>query len=191
MEQPIHNIAFIDGQNLRLGTTKCGICSKEKNIDFKDITYKDCSCGKAWMVDMFKFRDYLKDNYNVTEAYYFLGFLNEDFQELYSELQKSGFIVVFREHSKGMTGTKKGNVDTDIVFEMMKTLIENNIFEKMILVSGDGDYKKTVDYLILKNKFERILFPNGRNASSLYNNLDNKFKLSIDRQTVRQFLEKE
>lgn len=89
-----------------------------------------------------------------------------------------------------MTGTKKGNVDTDIVFEMMKSLIENNNFNKMILVSGDGDYKKTVDYLITKDKFKRILFPNGRKASSLYNTLDNKFTLSLDRQTVRQFIEK-
>jgi uncharacterized LabA/DUF88 family protein len=185
-----NNLAFIDGQNLRLGTTKCENCSKLKNIDFKDMNFKDCSCDGAWVVDMFKLRKYLKENYNVTEAYYFLGFLNEDLQELYSELQKAGFIIIFREHSKGMTGSKKGNVDTDIVFEMMKNLIENTNFDKMVLVSGDGDYKKTVDYLITKNKFERILFPNGRKASSLYNYLDNKFTLSIDRQTVRKFLEK-
>lgn len=183
------NLAFIDGQNLRLGTTKCEDCARNKNIDFKEIGLKDCTCGKAWKVDMFKLRDYLLNNYSVNEAYYFLGFLNEDLQELYSELQKAGFIIIFREHSKGMTGTKKGNVDTDIVFEMMKNLIEHKNFNKMVLVSGDGDYKKTVDYLITKNKFERILFPNGRKSSSLYNNLDNKFKLSLDRQTVRQFLE--
>lgn len=185
-----NNLAFIDGQNLRLGTTKCENCSRNKNIDFKEISFADCSCGKAWRVDMFKLRDYLKNNYLVDEAYYFLGFLNEDLQELYLELQKAGFIIVFREHSKGMIGSKKGNVDTDIVFEMMKSLIENNNFNKMILVSGDGDYKKTVDYLIAKDKFERILFPNGRKASSLYNTLDNKFTLSLDRQTVRQFIEK-
>jgi uncharacterized LabA/DUF88 family protein len=106
------------------------------------------------------------------------------------ELQKAGFIIIFREHSKGMTGSKKGNVDTDIVFEMMKSLIENNNFNKMVLVSGDGDYKKTVDYVILKNKFERILFPNGKKSSSLYNTLDNKYTLSLDRSTVRQFIEK-
>jgi uncharacterized LabA/DUF88 family protein len=185
-----NNLAFIDGQNLHLGTTKCENCSRTKNIDFKEIKFEDCSCGKAWRVDMFKLREYLKTNYSVGEAYYFLGFLNEDLQELYLELQKAGFIIIFREHSKGMTGSKKGNVDTDIVFEMMKSLIENNNFNKMVLVSGDGDYKKTVDYVILKNKLERILFPNGRKASSLYNTLDNKFTLSLDRHTVRQFIEK-
>jgi hypothetical protein len=60
----------------------------------------------------------------------------------------------------------------------------------MVLVSGDGDYKKTVDYIISKGKFERILFPNGSKASSLYNNLDNMYKLSIDRYTVRPLIEK-
>ena len=185
-----NNLAFIDGQNLRLGTTKCEFCSRDKHIDFKEITISDCSCGRAWRVDMFKLRKYLQNNYNVGEAYYFLGFLNEDLQELYSELQKAGFIIVFREHSKGMIGNKKGNVDTDIVFEMMKSLIENKNFNKIVLVSGDGDYKKTVDYLITKNKFKRILFPNGKKSSSLYNSLDNRFTLSIDRHTVRQFIEK-
>lgn len=72
----------------------------------------------------------------------------------------------------------------------MKNLVENTDFDKTVLVSGDGDYKKLVDYLIEKDKFKRILFPNGDKASSLYNKLDNKFKLSIDRQTVRQFIEK-
>lgn len=55
-----NNLAFIDGQNLRLGTTKCENCSRNKNIDFKEISFADCSCGKAWRVDMFKLREYLK-----------------------------------------------------------------------------------------------------------------------------------
>ena len=38
--------------------------------------------------------------------------------------------------------TKKGNVDTDIVFEIMKNLIDNKRFDKVVIVSGDGDYKK-------------------------------------------------
>ena len=83
----------------------------------------------------------------------------------------------------------KGNVDTDIVFEAMKNLIENLELNKILLVSGDGDYKKTIDYLINKNKFLSILFPRGKYASSLYNTLDNKHNLSIDRQTVRKFFE--
>ncbi|MEI8230361.1 MAG: NYN domain-containing protein [Candidatus Peregrinibacteria bacterium] len=146
------NLAFIDGQNLHLGTTQNG-----------------------WKIDLKKFRIYLKDKYHVDEAYYFLGYVTEEQQDLYNNLQKSGFIVLFREHSSALKGTKKGNVDSDIVFEAMKVLLERQDFGKIMIVSGDGDYKKLVDYLIKRNVFGKILFPNKQFASSLYNKLGAEF----------------
>lgn len=145
------NYAFIDGQNLHLGTAEA-----------------------KWSVDYKKFRIYLRDKYKVQEAFYFFGYISEDQQELYNNLQRAGFIVIFKEHKEAFTGKKKGNVDTDVVFEMMKAIIDEK-FNKIILVSGDGDYKKVVDYLIKKDKFEKILFPNMKFASSLYKKLTNKF----------------
>lgn len=154
-----YNLGFIDGQNLHMGT----------QVD-------------NWKVDLFKFRTYLRDKYKVQEAYYFLGVLSEDNQNLYSDLQKAGFIVVFREHNQKMSGKKKGNVDTDIVFEMMKRMIdEQGKFSKIVLVSGDGDYVKTVNYLVSKDRFSAMLFPNGKFASSLYNKLDSSKKVSLNR----------
>lgn len=64
---------------------------------------------------------------------------------------------------------------------MMRNVIENPELDKILLVSGDGDYFRTVKYLIEKDKFLHILFPSGKTASSLYNNLDNKFKTSLNR----------
>ncbi len=69
------NIAFIDGQNLHLGT---------KKVD-----------GGAWVVDNIKFRRYLKEKYQIEEAYYFLGFVSDEEQDLYSSLQRAGFILSF------------------------------------------------------------------------------------------------
>lgn len=144
-----NNIAFIDGQNLHMGTS-----------------------SEGWSIDHKKFRVYLRDKYNVAEAYYFLGCVDDDNQNLYSSLQRAGFIVMFREHNSAMKGKKKGNVDTDIVFEMMKFLIDDpESFNKVVLVSGDGDYSKVVDYFIEKGRFEKILFPNREYASSLYKKL--------------------
>ncbi len=80
-----------------------------------------------------------------------------------------------KEHGKNQLSKKKGNVDADIVFEMMRNLVENQVYNKMILVSGDGDYKKVVEYLISKDKFEKILFPNQKFASSLYYNLGSEY----------------
>jgi uncharacterized LabA/DUF88 family protein len=146
------NLAFIDGQNLHLGT-------KEEN----------------WTINLGKFRVYLKDKYSVAEAYYFLGYVNNNNEDLYNEIQKAGFIVIFKEHHSQLLAKKKGNVDTDIVFEIMKNVVDNNQFEKIILVSGDGDYKKIVDYLIKKDRFKKILFPNKKFASSLYKKLGSEF----------------
>lgn len=160
------NQAYIDGQNLYLGTT-----------------------SKNWKIDLYKFRIYLKEKYNVREAYYFLGYLNEDNQDLYNDLQKAGFIVVFREHSQQMVGKKKGNVDTEIVFSIMRSIIEKENFEKIVLVSGDGDYKRLVDFLIKKERFEKILFPNLEFASSLYKKLGNKYFVNLERSDIRKDIE--
>lgn len=142
-----NNVAFIDGQNLYLGTTKS---------------------EKSWIVDLNKFRIYLNKKYKVEKAYYFLGCVNEEFQDLYDEIQEAGFILKFREHNTVMLGKKKGNVDSDIIFNVMKKLYRKEDFTKIILVSGDGDYKMLVDFLIEENKFKKILFPNKKFASSLY-----------------------
>jgi len=156
------NIAYIDGQNLHLGATL-----------------------NNWKVDHKKFRTYLKDKYHIEEAYYFLGYTAEEHQELYKNLQRAGFIVLFREHSSHLKANKKGNVDTDIVFEVMKALIERNDFNKVILVSGDGDYKKLVDYLAEKNRLKKILFPNRQFASSLYNRLAPEYFDHLDTAGIR------
>ncbi|MFA5009430.1 MAG: NYN domain-containing protein [Candidatus Paceibacterota bacterium] len=147
-DKPIeNNLAFIDGQNLYRGTT---------------LT------DPKWKVDLFKFRKYLTDKYAVQKAYYFLGFLDEENQSLYDKIQEAGFIVKFREHNSAMIGKKKGNVDSDIIFDIMKRIYRKEIFDKIVLVSGDGDYKMLVDFLIEENKFKKILFPNKNFASSLY-----------------------
>jgi len=157
-----NNIAFIDGQNLYLGTA-------EEN----------------WKIDYKRFRIYLRDKYNIKDAYYYFGYLSEPQQNLYNQLQKAGFIIVFKEHMGSFKTQKKGNVDTDIVFEMMKNVIETD-FDKIVLVSGDGDYKKTVDYLIQKNKFEKILFPNKKFASSLYKKMRSHFYVYLSNKDIKK-----
>ncbi|MFA5431693.1 MAG: NYN domain-containing protein [Candidatus Paceibacterota bacterium] len=141
------NLAFVDGQNLYMGT----MSDKPK-----------------WEIDLLKFRKYLTRKYNVQKAYYFLGFLDENHQNLYDKIQEAGFIIKFREHNSAMIGKKKGNVDSDIIFDVMKRMYKKELFDKLVLVSGDGDYKMLVDFLIEEGRFKKILFPNKEFASSLY-----------------------
>ena len=148
----MNNLAYIDGQNLFMGTTK-----------------RDPS----WVVDLSKLRVYLEKKYHVVKAYYYLGVVQngEKFESLYEKIQDAGFILVFREHNSAMLGTKKGNVDSDIIFSVMKRLYRKEEFDKVVLVSGDGDYKMLVDFLIEENKLEKVLFPKRKYASSLYKSI--------------------
>lgn len=144
-ERSVQNQAFIDGQNLHMNTKSNG-----------------------WRVDLARLRVYLKEKYQVERAYYFIGAADDNHQNLYKMIQESGFILMFRKHSLEMTGHKKGNVDTDIVFEVMRKLSDREDFGKVVLISGDGDYFKMVDYLISKNRLEKLLTPSYRSMSSLY-----------------------
>lgn len=160
MLKKANNFAFIDGQNLYMNTAK-----KETN---------------PWKIDLARFRIYLERKYSVDKAYYFLGYIQEINQELYEEIQKAGFILIFREHSPAMVGKKKGNVDSDIIFQVMKKLYKKEDFNKIILVSGDGDYKLLVDFLIEEKRFEKMLFPDRKFRSSLYKELSNKYFAYLD-----------
>jgi len=98
-------------------------------------------------------------------------------------------MLLFREHNPAMLGTKKGNVDSDIIFHVMKKLYKKEDFEKIILVSGDGDYKRMVDFLIEENKFEKILFPDRKRASSLYKKIGASYFATLDDHDVRAKIE--
>ncbi|MCK9438684.1 MAG: NYN domain-containing protein [Patescibacteria group bacterium] len=149
-----NNLCFIDGQNLYIGT-------KLEEV--------------PWNVNLSKFRKYLFKKYRVKFAYYYLGFKIKEKQSLYKEIELAEFILIFRNHNLFMNGQKKGNVDSDIIFNIMKKIYKKENFNKIILVSGDGDFKILVDFLIEENKFEKILFPNKKYASSLYKKLATKY----------------
>ena len=105
------NLAFVDGQNLYMNTAK-----RETN---------------PWVVNLARFRIYLEKKYNVGNAYYHLGYVHEEYQELYEEIQKAGFILIFKQHSSAMLGKKKGNVDSDIIFSIMKRLYKKRILKRL------------------------------------------------------------
>jgi uncharacterized LabA/DUF88 family protein len=59
-------------------------------------------------------------------------------------------------------------------------------FDKVILVSGDGDFYRMVEFLIGRGRFGKILHPNGENASSLYRSLDPRYYGALDEDAVRR-----
>lgn len=144
-----------------------------------------------WHVDLMRFRLYLERKYSIVNAYYYLGYVQtgEEYDKLYELIQKAGFILVFREHNSAMLGTKKGNVDSDIIFNAMKRLYLKDKFDKIVLVSGDGDYKMLVDFLIKEGRFEKILFPNKKYASSLYKLLEPRYFDYLNNPAIKNKIE--
>lgn len=137
-----------------------------KNLAF--IDWQNLYQNLRWKIDYKKFRIALQEKYNVSDVFYFLWFQEWE-NDLYQSLQKAWFILVFNLKWENLKSVKKWNVDSNLIFNVMSKLVDNyNWFNKIILVSGDWDYKVMVDYLIKKWKFKKLLVPNAKCASSLY-----------------------
>jgi uncharacterized LabA/DUF88 family protein len=167
MNKPHPTYAFIDAQNLIKGTR---------------------SATRPWKIDLHKFRIFLQEKYHVTKAFYFIGVYNRELTDLYSFLEKAGYKVVFREHNQRLLSKKKGNVDTDIVFMVMDLIFRKKEKVKVVLVTGDGDYKKMVNRLISEKKFRVLMFPN-KNWSAIYNKLPAQYKIRLYNREIRHYLE--
>lgn len=142
-----NNYAFIDSQNLNLGVQKAG-----------------------WKMNWRRFREWLREEYGVTHAYMFIGYMAEN-ETLYQQMYDHGFLVVLKPTLEIMQVEKpgekpkdekdkvpvKGNIDADLVLHAMKELPN---YDKAIIVSGDGDFHGLVEYLASQNKLLKVLTPN-------------------------------
>jgi len=141
--QPQVVYAFIDSQNLYRGVRASG-----------------------WEIDYLKFRNYLRTKYNVCKAFLFIGYVPK-YARLYQYLQECGFILVFKpvlEIHKRNKETYKGNVDGELVLHAM---IQFPIYDKCVIVSGDGDFLCLIEHLHANQKLYKILAPNQKYSSLL------------------------
>jgi len=134
--------AYIDGNNLNLGIKSLG-----------------------WKLDFKKFRVYLKEKYNVSVAYIFIGYVSTN-QDLYSSLQKAGFVLIFKPTLPDKDGRIKGNIDADLVLRIMIDLKDNN-FDKAIIITSDGDFYSLVKYLYEQRKLLVVISPYIKTCSVL------------------------
>ncbi len=68
-----------------------------------------------WQLDYKRFRVWLKDKYNVEQAYIFIGLIPR-YKDLYAYLQASGFSLVFKDVVY-QDGKPKGNCDSDLLMQ--------------------------------------------------------------------------
>lgn len=143
--------AFIDSQNLNLGTSK----NIYKN---KKLIYK------GWKLDYKKFRRYLTDKFKVNKAFLFIGYIPEN-KNLYRRLKRWGYELVYKPTVKDNRGKVKGNVDAEIV--LYSAAIEYKNYDKAVIVSGDGDFRCLHEFLDENRKLLNIIIPNTKSESSL------------------------
>jgi uncharacterized LabA/DUF88 family protein len=149
--------AFIDSQNLNVGTQKFG-----------------------WKMNWVRFRKFLAEKYGVDKAYMFIGYMPEN-EDLYEKMHEAGYLVVLKptfdvtkprpdndRNDKDDDKPVKGNIDADLVLWAMKEMPN---YKKAIIVSGDGDFYSLVEYLANKNRLLHLLAPSGH-YSQLYNRFD-------------------
>jgi uncharacterized LabA/DUF88 family protein len=138
--------------------------NKENNFAFIDSNNVYLSIkSQGWVIAWERFRIYLKEHYNVTTAYLFIGYI-EGNNEVYTRLQKAGFVCVFKPVLTYKDGTIKGNVDAEMV---LHTMIQLPNFDKAMIVTGDGDFYCLVQYLLEQNKLQTVLVPNRYKYSAL------------------------
>lgn len=113
-------------------------------------------------LDYKKFRLYLKNKYNVTQAFIFIGWVNYN-QDLYTSLQQAGFVLVFKPTLRYFkNGQVRVKADIDVELVLHAVALEYNNYDKAIIVSNDGDFACLAEYLEKNNKLLHILAPNKR-----------------------------
>ena len=132
--------AFIDSNNLNLGIESLG-----------------------WKLDFKRFRVYLEEKYKVSTAYLFIGYMQTN-QDLYSFLQKAGYVLIFKPTLMDKNGEVKGNVDADLVLQAM---IDFPKYDKAIIVTSDGDFYSLVKYLYEQKKLCFVMSPYVKTCSVL------------------------
>jgi len=144
MKKPRPNYAFIDSQNLNLGVR-----------------------AQGWRIDYKKFRLYLKNKYNIENAYLFIGQVDAN-QALYADLQQAGFILIFKPTVRYIQNGKvtvKGNVDAELVLYAAAKVYTD--YDKALIISGDGDFHCLVEYLAENDKLLHVVVPNGKYSKLL------------------------
>jgi len=151
-----NNYAFIDGINLHL-------------------TYEYLD----WKLDYRKLRIYLEKRHNVSIAYYFLGFIKNNWR-IYRDLEAYGYKLEFRDISRNTTDEEgcpycgkcikpeqikiKCDCDADLT---LKVVDDIGNYDKAIIITSDGDFDNLVRKLIHLNKLKLVLAPCKEGCSKL------------------------
>lgn len=138
---------------------------KLENVAYIDNTNLHKSCeAEGFNIDYFKFRTYLKERLAVGTAYIFIGYVPGN-EERYKKFQERGYTLIFKPTLPDGNGKIKGNCDAELVLQATRDYYEDN-FNKVIVVSSDGDFGCLIQFLQEKGKLEIVLSPRNKDKCS-------------------------
>jgi uncharacterized LabA/DUF88 family protein len=145
---------YIDGNNLYRSAKELGF-----EIDYK------------------RFRGWLRQKYNPTMVYLFIGLVPERVK-FYEYLQSCSYILVFKQTVS--IGEKiKGNCDAELVLKTISDYYEDK-FDSSILITGDGDFGCLVKFLQGKKVISEVIAPDKNKCSILIRNKNIKITFLND-----------
>jgi hypothetical protein len=145
--------AFIDKQTLNLVTRDHG-----------------------WILDLAKFRKYLRDRYGVEKAFFLIRYFDSD-KTFHKSLQDAGYICLF------ISPQQK---DADFALDVV---LQDHSFDKAILVTGNDEFAVLLDRLVAKDKLSKLFIPQLSSSESFrkYHELIvNLGKLRVDLEKGRK-----
>ncbi|GAB6065381.1 NYN domain-containing protein [Aquifex pyrophilus] len=115
-------------------------------------------------IDIIKFIDYFKKDYDIYNVFFYLAYKEEDEkQEKFLKLLAfSGVTVVKKPVKQLKDGTLKGDLDVDIAIDMLLT---KDNYDTAILCSGDSDFERLV--YTLRNFGKEVICVSTKESSSL------------------------
>jgi uncharacterized LabA/DUF88 family protein len=114
-----------------------------------------------------KISSLFKEQYSVDQAFMFIGLVGNN-QNLYTQLQKAGFILVFKptvQYFESGKPTVKGNVDAELVLHAAAIQYKN--YDKAIIITGDGDFACLMEFLEDNDKLLHIFTPSSKYSKLL------------------------
>lgn len=134
--------AYIDSANLHKGVESLG-----------------------WKLDYHKFRSWMRQKFDVADAYLFIGLMPKN-ASLYTSLQNAGYKLIFKEVVYDGNGKAKGNCDADLVLQGVKDYYEQAT-KSVVLVASDGDYASLVRFWLEREVACTVVSPAPVNKCSI------------------------
>ena len=194
--------AFIDASNLFYGGEK----SLGWKIDYqkllgylkdkygvtKTFYYAGIDIGKTQPAEKIDLKSLVENftkelkNPELTEAEVVLIDRYIQRAKFYQKLDEFGYELIIKPvkiYGEGDTQTKKANCDVDLTFDLMRYMSQYN---KLIILSGDGDFAPVLQYLKKKHKQVIVLARGNRTAKEIRQLAGGDFK---DFSYLRKYLE--